>query len=164
MEGCVGYGQAFILNVMLFVPMGYLLLLSFPQLREKRHGRVHAVLISAMVSMIIESLREITSLGMTDWKDVVGNTLGAVVGVGMVKFHLRFRYMFWSVFQTSISQKAGKEYHVLTDFRNHKEAFLLVLRKLQNRIGSFFDHSIFLCEHFDLLPCSGFIKTVILPG
>lgn len=79
-----GVAKGIVMNALLFVPCGSLLLLWIPALREKRKGRIVAILICMGISIIIELLQEITGLGMADWKDVLGNSMGAAVGVGMV--------------------------------------------------------------------------------
>ena len=73
-----GLVKAMTFNAMLFVPMGYLLLLWFRRLRKRPWL---AVVICIAVSVGIELLQEWTGLGMADWKDIVSNALGGVVGV-----------------------------------------------------------------------------------
>ena len=68
------YREAFILNIMLFVPMGYLL-------RTKRWWS--SLLICSAVSLTIEILQQLTGFGMFDWNDWIANTIGALVGVCM---------------------------------------------------------------------------------
>lgn len=68
------YKEACILNVMLFVPMGYLL-------RTKRWWKT--ILICSAVSITIEILQQLTGFGMFDWNDWIANTIGAVIGVAM---------------------------------------------------------------------------------
>ena len=74
------YKEAFILNIMLFVPMGYLLR-TMRTLRIKRW--LGSVLICSAVSMCIEILQQLTGFGMFDWNDWIANTIGALVGVCM---------------------------------------------------------------------------------
>ena len=59
------YREAFILNIMLFVPMGYLL-------RTKRWWS--SLLICSAVSLTIELLQQLTGFGMFDWNDWIANT------------------------------------------------------------------------------------------
>lgn len=77
-----GVVRAMTFNALLFVPMGYLLLLWFRSLRKKPWL---AVGICTAVSVVIELLQEWTGLGMADWKDVLSNALGGIVGVLIVK-------------------------------------------------------------------------------
>jgi glycopeptide antibiotics resistance protein len=66
------YREAFILNIMLFVPMGYLL-------RTKRWWS--SLLICSAVSLTIEILQQLTGFGMFDWNDWIANTVGSLLGV-----------------------------------------------------------------------------------
>ena len=77
-----GVVSAMTFNALLFVPMGYLLLLWFCRLRKNPRP---AVGICTAVSVGIELLQEWTGLGMADWKDVLSNALGGTVGVLIVK-------------------------------------------------------------------------------
>ena len=77
-----GVVRATTFNALLFVPMGYLLLLWFRSLRKNPWL---AVGICTAVSVGIELLQEWTGLGMADWKDVLSNALGGTVGVLIVK-------------------------------------------------------------------------------
>lgn len=76
------YHEAFILNIMLFVPMGYLV-------RSKKPWKT--ILICSAVSMCIEILQEITGFGMFDWNDWIANTIGAGIGVLVLwTYHVNF--------------------------------------------------------------------------
>lgn len=91
-DGTLAGGGVFIstlFNCLLFIPLGFLLLLWIPKLREKRKGRIAAVAVCLLLSVVIECVQEVTGLGMADWKDVISNTLGAAVGVGMVMMYDR---------------------------------------------------------------------------
>lgn len=79
--------KAITFNAMLFVPMGYVLLLWFRRLRKRPWL---AVVICTVVSVSIELLQEWTGLGMADWKDVVSNALGGAVGVLILKVSERW--------------------------------------------------------------------------
>ena len=68
------YREAFILNIMLFVPMGYLV-------RNKRWWKT--ILICSAVSMCIEILQQLTGFGMFDWNDWIANTIGSLIGTCM---------------------------------------------------------------------------------
>ena len=70
------YKEAFILNIMLFVPMGYMV-------RNKHWWKT--ILICSAVSMTIEILQQLTGFGMFDWNDWIANTIGAVIGVLMIQ-------------------------------------------------------------------------------
>ena len=82
-----GVVKAMTFNAMLFVPMGYLLLLCFRRLRKRPWL---AMVICIAVSVGIELLQEWTGLGMADWKDVVSNALGGAVVVLVLKVFERW--------------------------------------------------------------------------
>lgn len=73
----VGAVRAMTCNTLLFVPMCYLFPLWF---RRLRLNPWLAVGICMAVSIGIELLQEWTGLGMADWKDVLSNALGGIVG------------------------------------------------------------------------------------
>lgn len=66
------YHEAFILNIMLFVPMGYLV-------RCKKPWKT--ILICSAISITIEILQQLTSFGMFDLNDWIANSIGGCVGV-----------------------------------------------------------------------------------
>ena len=72
------YHEAVILNIMLFVPMGYLL-------RCKKPWKT--ILICSAVSITIEILQELTGFGMFDWNDWIANSIGATIGVVMARMY-----------------------------------------------------------------------------
>ena len=82
-----GVVKAITFNAMLFVPMGYVLLLWFRRLRKRPWL---AIVICTIVSVSIELLQEWTGLGMADWKDVVSNALGGAAGVLILKVSERW--------------------------------------------------------------------------
>ena len=68
----------FYLNVMLFVPMGYLLPYVFRWFRAR--VRVRPVLFCLLLSLLVENLQLITRRGMYDFDDIISNTLGGLLG------------------------------------------------------------------------------------
>lgn len=66
------------LNILLYVPLGYLLLCSFRSLRSRWP---EAVVVGFAASCLTESLQWCTGLGMADAMDLVCNTAGTVLGV-----------------------------------------------------------------------------------
>ena len=64
-----------ILNILLFIPFGYLLLSLFPHL-----SWWHVILLGLTFSLCIELLQLITKLGYADVDDLINNTLGAAIG------------------------------------------------------------------------------------
>ena len=79
-----GVVKAVAMNCLLFISLGYLLLLWIPALRQNKRGRVVAVIITVAVSLVIECVQELTGLGKVDWKDVLSNSLGGAIGVVIV--------------------------------------------------------------------------------
>ena len=61
-----------------FVPMGYLV--------HTKHT-CRTILICSAVSICIEILQEVTGFGMFDWNDWIANSIGAVIGVVMVRMY-----------------------------------------------------------------------------
>ena len=64
-----------ILNILLFIPFGYLLPSLFPRLRWWQ-----VVLLGLAFSLCIELLQLITKLGYADVDDLINNTLGDAIG------------------------------------------------------------------------------------
>ena len=73
-----------ILNILLFIPFGYLLPSLFPRLRWWQ-----VVLLGLAFSLCIELLQLITKLGYADVDDLINNTLGAVIGFLCFKLILK---------------------------------------------------------------------------
>lgn len=67
---------AFLFNVLLFVPFGYLVRHAFPGWKSR-----HCVLADALGSFLIETLQGLTGMGMFDVRDIAANTVGALPGV-----------------------------------------------------------------------------------
>lgn len=67
-------GIGFVENMILFVPSGALLLLSFP-LRARR-----GFVFGFCLSLCVETIQYVTHRGVTDIDDLIANTLGAVLG------------------------------------------------------------------------------------
>jgi len=66
------------LNVMLHVPIGYLLPYAFPWFRTK--PRLRATAACFLISLATENIQLITKVGYYDLNDLVTNTLGGFVG------------------------------------------------------------------------------------
>ena len=79
------YKEAFILNIMLFVPMGYLVPALLHRHAGEKGSAVHrwlwTVLICSAMSITIEILQQLTGFGMFDWNDWIANTVGSLLGV-----------------------------------------------------------------------------------
>ena len=68
----------FYLNMMLFVPLGYLLPYAFQWFRAR--VRVQPVLFCLLLSFLVENLQLISRRGMYDFDDIISNTLGGLIG------------------------------------------------------------------------------------
>ena len=67
--------KGIILNILLFVPFGYLLPTLFPQLKWWQ-----VILLALTFSLCIEFLQLLTRLGYADIDDMINNTCGAAIG------------------------------------------------------------------------------------
>ena len=85
----------FMMNVMFFVPMGYLLPYVFRWQRAR--VKIRPVLTCFLISFVIENIQLISRRGFYDMDDVLANTLGGWIGqmlylsVGYVVTHPRWR-------------------------------------------------------------------------
>lgn len=96
-EGGAGHGIQILLNIFLFVPLGYFLA-DFFNGQEKKLKNVedsylrswlHPLLISFAVSVVIEAIQYVCALGYCDIDDIVSNMLGAFLGVSVYHIFLR---------------------------------------------------------------------------
>lgn len=74
------------LNVLLYLPMEYLLPCVLPKLRNKLWL---TVLIAFLISLATEILQGVTNLGQFDVRDLLCNTLGALIGLTIYKVVLK---------------------------------------------------------------------------
>jgi glycopeptide antibiotics resistance protein len=74
----VGRPQEFIANILLFVPLGVLLRVGLPRLTW-----VFAAVVGSAVSVVVEVL-QVGSVRVSDPRDLVANTVGAVAGALVV--------------------------------------------------------------------------------
>lgn len=82
LEGNVEELNHMILNVVMFMPLGYL----FVQMHPRKLGDAAQVLgIGVMLSTIIESCQLIFRLGNCDVDDILANTFGALLGLVLYK-------------------------------------------------------------------------------
>ena len=68
----------FYLNMVLFIPMGYLLPYIFRWFRARVHLR--PVLFCLLLSFLVENLQLVTRRGLYDFDDIISNTLGGWIG------------------------------------------------------------------------------------
>ena len=80
-QGKPGYGREILLNIALFVPLGYFLSAVLDG-AVKRFGLL-ATGLSLIVSVTIEGIQYVDGLGLAEWDDVFNNVLGACLGIGV---------------------------------------------------------------------------------
>lgn len=78
----------FFLNVLMFVPFGYLIPATNPRYLRKWSFSMMGGLI---VSTVIEGCQLLFQLGQSDVDDIIANTFGAVLGYGLVRFVWQFQ-------------------------------------------------------------------------
>lgn len=76
--------EGVILNILLYLPMGFLLPLIMPKLRI---GRV--VLIGFLASLLTETVQLVFHLGWFDVDDLINNTLGTLIGFILFALFMR---------------------------------------------------------------------------
>lgn len=67
-----------ILNYILFVPLGFLLYLCFGE--KRKHGCVWIAKVGFLLSASIESIQLIFRIGLFEFDDMIGNTIGCLIG------------------------------------------------------------------------------------
>jgi len=81
--GKPGYGREILLNIALFVPLGYFLAAVLDGSAVKRFGLLAAGL-SLVISVAIEGMQYVDGLGLAEWDDVFNNVLGPVLGLAFI--------------------------------------------------------------------------------
>ena len=80
--------QHMVLNVLLFVPFGYLI----PAMNPERLRRCSFAFLGGIAcSTVIEGVQMVFSLGQSDIDDIIANSIGAVVGYLCVRFVWQFQ-------------------------------------------------------------------------
>ena len=87
-QGKPGHGREILLNIALFVPLGYFLAAVLDGVDVKRFGLLAAGL-SLIVSVAIEGMQYVDGLGLAEWDDVFNNVLGACLGIGVYTLLVR---------------------------------------------------------------------------
>lgn len=78
----------FILNILMFVPFGYLI----PATNPKYLGKWSFSMMGGLIaSTVIEGCQLIFQLGQSDVDDIIANTLGAIIGYAIVRFVWQFQ-------------------------------------------------------------------------
>lgn len=67
-----------LMNIVLFVPIGFLFVAIYP---EKLNKISLVIPLGLMLTVLIETVQMILQMGQCDLEDLVANTLGAVVGL-----------------------------------------------------------------------------------
>lgn len=75
------------MNIVLFVPMGYLLPYVFDVYRRDMHFRT--IVTCFLTSLLIENIQLISRLGFYDVDDLFSNTIGGIIGL---RFYILFAY------------------------------------------------------------------------
>ena len=75
-------GRQIILNILFFIPYGFLLsaLLNNFQIKSKKKVFLITCISGCFLSIVIELLQLIFKLGLSEIDDVIHNTLGAIIG------------------------------------------------------------------------------------
>ncbi len=68
--------EEIVLNILLYVPLGYLLPFIFPKLKEWQ-----VILIAFVCSALTEVTQLVGRIGLFEWDDMLNNTLGCAVGL-----------------------------------------------------------------------------------
>ena len=70
------FRTAFLFNILLFLPLGYLLRYAFPGWKLRQ-----CIFAGALGSLLIETLQGLTGMGMFDVRAIAANTIGVILGV-----------------------------------------------------------------------------------
>lgn len=81
-EGNVSAGRSILLNIALFVPLGYFLSIL---LRSRKSKEWYAAVIAFFISLCIEIVQYGTCRGYFDFDDLINNCIGSVIGILLFK-------------------------------------------------------------------------------
>lgn len=84
LQGNARLREEVILNILLYVPLGYLLHYAFPRLKWWM-----VILTGFLMSGLTETVQLFFKLGLCEVDDLISNTLGTVIGVGAYKGYKR---------------------------------------------------------------------------
>lgn len=76
-----------ILNYILFMPLGFLLYLCFGE--KKKHGCVWIAKVGFLLSVSIEISQLVFRIGLFEFDDMIGNTIGCLIGAVIVKMMIK---------------------------------------------------------------------------
>lgn len=74
------YFWQIVLNILLFIPFGFILSCNLHIYRRTKHLFLPILLSGLFVSISVELLQYITSRGFTEIDDVINNTVGSIIG------------------------------------------------------------------------------------
>lgn len=80
-----------ILNILLFIPMGYMLPFTWPKLVKRHHLPWKVVFIGFGVSLLTELMQLVFHLGLFEFDDIFNNTLGCIIGALIYKLVIHKR-------------------------------------------------------------------------
>lgn len=80
--------KGIILNILLFIPFGYMLPCIFRKLQKALWS---VILIGFICSLLTETVQLVTHLGWFDLDDLLNNTIGCIVGIILYRGFLRIR-------------------------------------------------------------------------
>ena len=84
LRGDASLREEVILNILLYVPLGYLLHYAFPKLEWWR-----VIVIGFVMSVLTETTQLVFKLGFCEIDDLISNTMGTVLGVGAYRAYKR---------------------------------------------------------------------------
>lgn len=76
-----------ILNYLLFVPLGLLMYLCFGE--KRKHGCVWIATAGFLLSVSIESIQLVFRIGLFEFDDMIGNTIGCLIGAVIGKMMIK---------------------------------------------------------------------------
>lgn len=82
------YINEIINNILIFIPIG-----TYICMLRQHWSIIKKISVAFFISLIIEILQFILAIGVSDITDLLGNTLGAIIGIGVF-------YLFVKVFKT----------------------------------------------------------------
>lgn len=71
--------RGILLNILLYIPMGYLIPFVFRGMRKRSSADV--ILICLLISILTEILQLVLKVGWLDADDIINNTIGAAIGI-----------------------------------------------------------------------------------
>ena len=79
-----GLREQIILNIILYIPLGYLIHCAFPKIRWWQ-----ILLYGFGLSLMTEIVQYVFRLGWRDIDDLIRNTLGTIIGIGLYQLYLK---------------------------------------------------------------------------